>query len=64
MRGKVAELMPALRGDLEDLVRIPSVSAPGVIDEPLLEAFDLTTKLFAAAGWRSAASTCRTQRRS
>src|SRR6476646_2752328 len=50
MRGKVAELMPALRGDLEDLVRIPSVSAPGVIDEPLLEAFDLTTKLFAAAG--------------
>jgi acetylornithine deacetylase/succinyl-diaminopimelate desuccinylase-like protein len=42
--------MPQLRQDLEDLVRIPSVSVPGVIDEPLLEAFELTSRLFADAG--------------
>ncbi|MBJ7331156.1 MAG: M20/M25/M40 family metallo-hydrolase [Solirubrobacteraceae bacterium] len=42
--------MPELRRDLEALVRIPSVSVPGVIDGPLLEAFEFTTKLFAGAG--------------
>lgn len=47
---RVRELMPELRRDLEDLVRIPSISAPGVIDEPLLAAFELTSKLFADAG--------------
>ena len=31
-------------------VRIPSVSVPGRIDEPLLEAFELTSRLFADAG--------------
>ena len=47
---RVAGLMPQLRRDLEELVRIPSVSVPGVIDAPLLEAFELTSKLFADAG--------------
>ena len=47
---RVAGLMPQLRRDLEELVRIPSVSVPGVIDAPLLEAFELTSKLFAEAG--------------
>jgi len=42
--------MPELRRDLEQLVRIPSISAPGVIDEPLLAAFELTSELFADAG--------------
>jgi acetylornithine deacetylase/succinyl-diaminopimelate desuccinylase-like protein len=43
-------LMPQLRRDLEDLVRIPSVSAPGELGEPLLRAFELTARLFADAG--------------
>ncbi len=46
----IRALMPQLREDLEDLVRIPSVSVPGVIDAPLLEAFELTSRLFADAG--------------
>lgn len=47
---RVRSLMPELRADLEQLVRIPSISAPGVIDEPLLDAFELTSRLFAGAG--------------
>jgi acetylornithine deacetylase/succinyl-diaminopimelate desuccinylase-like protein len=43
-------MMPRLRGELEELVRIPSVSVPGRIDEALLEAFELTSRLFASAG--------------
>lgn len=43
-------LMPELRRDLETLVRIPSVSVPGVIDATLLDAFELTSRLFADAG--------------
>jgi acetylornithine deacetylase/succinyl-diaminopimelate desuccinylase-like protein len=46
----VRALMPGLRRDLEALVRIPSVSVPGVIDEPLLKAFEFTSELFAGAG--------------
>jgi acetylornithine deacetylase/succinyl-diaminopimelate desuccinylase-like protein len=42
--------MPQLRQDLEALVRIPSVSVPGRIDPPLLEAFEMTSQLFADAG--------------
>ena len=41
-RTRVRELMPQLQQDLEDLVRIPSVSVPGRIDAPLLEAFEMT----------------------
>ena len=43
-------LMPELRRDLEALVRIPSVSVPGRIDQALLDAFELTSTLFADAG--------------
>ena len=42
--------MPELRSDLEALVRIPSVSVPGRVDQPLLDAFELTSRLFADAG--------------
>ena len=47
---RVRELMPQLQRDLEDLVRIPSVSVPGRLDAPLLEAFEMTSRLFAEAG--------------
>lgn len=47
---KVRALMPQLRRDLDALVRIPSISVPGRIDAPLLEAFELTSALFADAG--------------
>jgi acetylornithine deacetylase/succinyl-diaminopimelate desuccinylase-like protein len=46
----VAALMPQLKADLARLVAIPSVSAPGVVDEPLLEAHDLVAGLFADVG--------------
>ena len=46
----VRELMPELRSELKALARIPSVSAPGRLDQPLLEAFDATSRLFADAG--------------
>jgi acetylornithine deacetylase/succinyl-diaminopimelate desuccinylase-like protein len=43
-------LMPQLRSDLEGLVRVPSISVPGRVDDPLLEAFEITSRLFAEAG--------------
>jgi acetylornithine deacetylase/succinyl-diaminopimelate desuccinylase-like protein len=46
----VRKLVPGLRRDLEDLVRIPSVSEPGELGAPLLEAFEMTSRLFADAG--------------
>jgi cysteinylglycine-S-conjugate dipeptidase len=46
----IARLMPGLKADLERLVAVPSVSVPGRVDEPLLEAFALTSALFADAG--------------
>ncbi|MET0601465.1 MAG: M20/M25/M40 family metallo-hydrolase, partial [Baekduia sp.] len=46
----VAGLMPELRRDLEDLVRIPSVSVPGQLGPDLLQAFEATSRLFADAG--------------
>lgn len=49
---EVRRLMPDLRRDLEDLVRIPSVSTPGEIGAPLLDAFEMTSRLFANAGVR------------
>ena len=42
--------MPELKADLGDLVAIPSVSVPGRLDAPLLEAHDLVARLFADAG--------------
>jgi cysteinylglycine-S-conjugate dipeptidase len=50
LAGTIARLMPELRRDLEDLVRIPSVSAPGELGAPLLQAFAATSRLFAEAG--------------
>jgi cysteinylglycine-S-conjugate dipeptidase len=47
---KVRGLMPQLRTDLEALARIPSVSVPGRVDQPLLDAFEMTSQLFADAG--------------
>jgi cysteinylglycine-S-conjugate dipeptidase len=47
---RVRKLMPRLRGDLEALVRIPSISTPGRVDGPLLDAFEMTSRLFADAG--------------
>jgi cysteinylglycine-S-conjugate dipeptidase len=52
IRAAVAGLLPALRRDLEDLVRIPSVSAPGELGPDLLAAFEATSALFAGAGVR------------
>jgi acetylornithine deacetylase/succinyl-diaminopimelate desuccinylase-like protein len=46
----VAGLMPSLKSDLEQLVRIPSISVPGRIDDPLLEAHDMVARLFSEAG--------------
>ena len=46
----VAGLMPALKSDLDELVRIPSVSIPGRIDDSLLEAHDMVARLFEHAG--------------
>jgi acetylornithine deacetylase/succinyl-diaminopimelate desuccinylase-like protein len=50
VRTDVASLLPALRADLEALVRIPSVSVPGEVGDDLLAAFELTSRLFADAG--------------
>ncbi len=47
---RARESMPRLRQELEALVRIPSVSVPGRVDRPLLDAFELTSRLFADAG--------------
>jgi cysteinylglycine-S-conjugate dipeptidase len=49
-REEVAGLLPALTADLARLVAIPSVSVPGRVDGPLLEAFEVTSELFADAG--------------
>ena len=48
--GRARALMPELRRELEALVRIPSVSVPGRVDPPLLDAFEMTARLFADAG--------------
>jgi len=47
---KARGLMPQLRRDLEALVHIPSISVPDRVDQPLLDAFELTSRLFAEAG--------------
>lgn len=50
---RVRQLMPELRRDLEALVRIPSVSAPGVVTDELLAACALTEELLQGAGVRT-----------
>ena len=42
--------MPQLRRDLDDLVRIPSISGEGLPAEPIHEAHDLVARLFRDAG--------------
>lgn len=46
----VGSLMGQLREEFEDLVRIPSVSRPGQVDEPLMAAHDTVADLFRGAG--------------
>jgi acetylornithine deacetylase/succinyl-diaminopimelate desuccinylase-like protein len=46
----VRSQLPSLTEDLGELVRIPSVSVPGRVDQPLLDAFEMTSRLFAEAG--------------
>ena len=50
LRAKVRELMPALRADLEELVRIPSISGAGRPQEPLREAHDAAARMFSEVG--------------
>jgi cysteinylglycine-S-conjugate dipeptidase len=49
MGEKVSRLMPQLRSDLGELVRIPSVSALGQ-PQPLIHAYESVARLFAEAG--------------
>ena len=42
--------MPDLRRDLDELVRIPSISGEGRPEQPLLDAHDLVARLFTRAG--------------
>ncbi len=49
-RARVQELMPGLRSELEELVRIPSISGAGRPEQPLLDAHDMVARLFAGAG--------------
>src|SRR3954451_3646287 len=46
----VRQLMPGLIEDLVRLVSIPSISVPGQLDNDLLDAFEMTSALFAGAG--------------
>ncbi|WP_043607950.1 dipeptidase [Cellulomonas carbonis] len=50
MRGRVAELFPALRGDLEDLVRIPSVSSPAFDQAHVTASAEAVAALLRGAG--------------
>jgi cysteinylglycine-S-conjugate dipeptidase len=47
---EIAELMPALRADLERLVRIPSISSLDGVSDAVLEAHDLVADLLRGAG--------------
>ena len=46
----VRGLMPQLRRELEDLVRIPSISGEGRPEEPIRAAHDMVAELFRGAG--------------
>src|SRR5579875_3540373 len=45
-----AGLMPALKSDLSQLVRVPSVSSPHRIDDALFEGHDLVARMLAETG--------------
>src|SRR5207302_2569191 len=53
LRPKVRAAMPEVRGSLERLARIPSMSAPGYDAAPVRESAALTAELFMAAGIRA-----------
>jgi acetylornithine deacetylase/succinyl-diaminopimelate desuccinylase-like protein len=48
---QVRELMPQLRRELDELVRIPSISGEGQPMEPILEAHDVVARLAREAGF-------------
>jgi len=50
LRTRVRELMPQVRADLERLVRVPSVSAPGHDPAPLVKSAEIVAELLRAAG--------------
>lgn len=50
IRRAVTDLMPELRTDLENLVRIPSCAFPGFPRQPVKDAAHLTSQLFIDAG--------------
>jgi acetylornithine deacetylase/succinyl-diaminopimelate desuccinylase-like protein len=53
LRARVAAIMPAARADLERLVRIPSVSAPGYPQAPLVEAAEAVAAIARRLGLRT-----------
>lgn len=52
LRAKVRAAMPDVRRDLERLVRIPSVSAPGHDPEPVRRSAECVAEILASAGAR------------
>src|SRR5712691_3315934 len=50
LRERVADLMPRLRGDLETLVRIPSISHPGHDPSQLQRSAEATAQILSDAG--------------
>lgn len=54
-RVRVAEAMPAVLGDLDRLVRIPSVAFPGFPPAPVIEAAEATVEILRESGLENAA---------
>ena len=56
IRDRVADLMPQVRADLEELVRIPSVSASSFDQSQVARSADAVAELLAARASRSRSS--------
>ncbi len=54
MRERIRDQMPAVRAELERLVRIPSIAFEGFPPEPLFEAAEATREVLAGAGFADA----------
>ena len=54
VRGKVADMMPELLADLEDLTRLASVAFPGYPPEPVRQMADRTVEVMRDAGFHNA----------
>jgi acetylornithine deacetylase/succinyl-diaminopimelate desuccinylase-like protein len=54
LRGKVADMMPELLADLEDLTRLASVAFPGYPPEPVRQMADRTVEVMRDAGFHNA----------